>query len=139
MKKEVKKFLAKVVTAAMLLSTVVGIGTTPEKSAKAAELSSYLNMEFGIKYTGQTTAEVNSTGDAWNIQYFNVADSAYASGDVFYVSCKISGASNFKQVAVQSSANNWDWNSAPKKWTNSGTANNTVVAGKITEIGRAHV
>lgn len=132
MKKEVKKFLAKVVTAAMLLSTVVGIGTTPEKSAKAAELSSYLNMEFGIKYTGQTTAEVNSTGDAWNIQYFNVADSAYASGDVFYVSCKISGASNFKQVAVQSSANNWDWNSAPKKWTNSGTANNTVVAGKIT-------
>lgn len=131
MKKQVKRFLAKVVTAAMLLSTVASIGVTPEKSVKAAELSSYLNMEFGIKYTGQTTAEVNSTGDAWNIQYFNVTDSAYESGDVFYVSCKISGASNFKQIAIQSSANNWDWSSAPKKWTNSGTADNTVVAGKI--------
>lgn len=129
MNKRVRKFLAKVVTTAMLLSTVVGIGT--EKSAKAADLSSYLNMEFGIKYTAQTTAEVNSSGDAWNIQYFNVADSAYETGDEFYVSCKISGASNFKQIAMQSSVNNWDWNSAPKKWSESGTADNTVVAGKI--------
>lgn len=129
MKKTVRKVLAKVVTAAMLLSTVVGIGTA--KSAKAADLSSYLNMEFGIKYTGQTTAEVNSSGDAWNIQYFNVADSAYETGDEFYVSCKISGASNFKQIAMQSSVNNWDWTSAPKKWSNSGTADNTVVAGKM--------
>ena len=108
------------------------MGNAPQKSAKAADLSSYLNMEFGIKYTGQATAEANSTEDAWNIQYFNVADSAYASGDVFYVSCKVSGASNFKQVAIQSSANNWDWSSAPKKWTDAGTADNTVIAGKIT-------
>lgn len=132
MKKGVKRLLAKVVTFAMIVSTAAGIGFAPEKSAKAADLSSYLNMEFGIKYTGETNAVKNDAGDAWDIQYFNVADSAYESGDVFYVSCKVSGASNFKQVAIQSSANNWDWSAAPKKWSESGTANDTVVAGKIT-------
>lgn len=132
MKKRVTRLFAKVLTFAMIMSTAAGIGFAPEKSAKAADLSSFLNVEYGIKYTGQRNAEKNDAGNAWNIQYFNVADSAFETGDVFYVSCKVSGASNFKQVAIQSSANNWDWNSAPKKWTESGTANNTVVAGKIT-------
>lgn len=131
MKMMVKRFTARVVAVAMVLMTVASIGMAPGKSAKAAELSSYLNMEFGIKYTGQTVAKANSDQTAWEIGYFNVADSAYEVGDVFYVSGKISGASNFKQVAMQSSVNNWNWNAAPKKWSNDGTANDTVVAGKM--------
>lgn len=130
MKKGIKKFLAGA-AAAMLLTTVAGVGVTPQKEARAAELSSYLNMEYGIKYTGQAVAASNAAGDTWSIEYFNVADSAYQTGDVFYVSCKVSGASNFKQIALQSSANNWNWDAAPKKWTENGTADNTVVAGKI--------
>lgn len=131
MKKRMKRVTAKVVAVAMVMMTVAGIGRGPAKSAKAAELSSYLNMEYGIKYTGQTDAKKNSEANAWSIEYFNVADSAYAEGDVFYFSGKISGASNFKQVAIQSSVNNWNWDAAPKKWTDAGTADDTVVAGKV--------
>lgn len=131
MKMMVKRFTARVVAVAMVLMTVASIGMAPGKSAKAAELSEYLNMEFGIKYTGQVVATADSDQTAWEIGYFNVADSAYEEGDVFYVSGKISGASNFKQVAMQSSVNNWNWNAAPKKWSNDGTANDTVVAGKM--------
>lgn len=131
MKMMVKRFTARVVAVAMVLMTVASIGMAPEKSAKAAELSEYLNMEFGIKYTGQTVAKVNAEETAWDIGYFNVADSAYEKGDVFYISGKISGATNFKQVAMQSSVNGWDWSAAPKKWSNDGTEDDTVVAGKV--------
>lgn len=132
MKKQVKRFFAKVVTAAMLMGTVAGVGFVPEKTVSAAQLSEYKNVEFGIKYTGQTKAVKNASGDAWSIEYFNVTNSAFETGDTFFVSTKISGASNFKQVAVQSSVNNWDWAGAPKKWTEAGTADNTVVSGMVT-------
>ncbi len=131
MKTRLKRVTAKVAAVAMVMMTVASIGRGPAKSAKAAGLSKYLNMEYGIKYTGQTDAKKNSEGNAWNIEYFNVANSAYAEGDVFYVSGKISGASNFKQVAIQSSVNNWNWDAAPKKWTEAGTADDTLVAGKV--------
>lgn len=132
MKKQVKRFFAKVVTAAMLMGTVAGVGFVPEKTVSAAQLSEYKNVEFGIKYTGQTKAVKNASGDAWSIEYFNVTNSAFETGDTFFVSTKISGASNFKQVAMQSSVNNWDWAGAPKKWTEAGTADNTVVSGMVT-------
>lgn len=132
MKKQVKRFFAKVVTAAMLMGTVAGVGFVPEKTVSAAQLSEYKNVEFGIKYTGQTKAVKNASGDAWSIEYFNVTNSAFETGDTFFVSTKISGASNFKQVAMQSSVNNWDWAGAPKKWTEAGTADDTVVSGMVT-------
>lgn len=131
MRKGVKKFTARIVAVVLVLVTVASVGMVSGKNAKAAELSSYLNMEFGIKYTGQTVAKADSSKSAWSIEYFNVADSAYEKGDVFYISGKISGASNFKQVAMQSSVNNWDWAAAPKKWSDDGTADGTVVAGKV--------
>lgn len=129
--KSVKKFTAKFVAVAMVVLTAAGVGVTPEKHVNAAELSSYLNVEYGIKYTGETDAKVNSAGNAWDIQYFNVANSAFETGDAFYVSAKISGASNFKQVAIQTGLNNWDWSSAPKRWSETGIADDTVVAGKV--------
>lgn len=131
MKMMVKRFTARVVAVAMVLMTVASIGMAPGKSAKAAELASNLYMDFGIKYTGQVVATADSDQTAWSIEYFNVTDSAYEVGDAFYLSAKISGASNFKQVAMQSSVNNWNWNAAPKKWSNDGTADGTVVAGKV--------
>ena len=130
MKSLLKKTTAKVAVFAMLLSVVpVSI---PAKESKAAELSPYLNVEYGIQYTGERTAQANADGTAWSIEYFNVANSAYETGDEFYISTKVSGAENFKQVAIQSSVNGWDWAAAPKKWSGDGTANDTVIAGKVT-------
>lgn len=129
--RRVKKFTAKFIAVAMVVLTAAGIGVTPEKQVNAAELSSYLNVEYGIKYTGETDAKLNSAGNAWDIQYFNVANSAFETGDAFYVSAKISGASKFKQVAIQTGVNNWDWSSAPKRWSETGIADDTVVAGKV--------
>lgn len=131
MKMMVKRFTARVVAVAMVLMTVASIGMAPGKAAKAAELASNLYMDFGIKYTGQVVATADADQTAWSVEYFNVTDSAYEEGDAFYLSAKISGASNFKQVAMQSSVNNWDWSAAPKKWSSDGTANDTVVAGKV--------
>lgn len=131
MKMMVKRFTARVVAVAMVLMTVASIGMAPGKAAKAAELASNLYMDFGIKYTGQVVATADADQTAWSIEYFNVTDSAYEVGDAFYLSAKISGATNFKQVAMQSSVNNWNWNAAPKKWSNDGTADGTVVAGKV--------
>lgn len=131
MRKSLERVTAGFLAVIMVLMMAAGVGMFPAKSAKAAELSSYLNMEFGIKYTGTTAAKANDGMTAWNIEYFNVANSAFEEGDVFYVSTKISGASNFKQVAMQSSVNNWNWNAAPKKWSDNGTADGTVVAGKM--------
>lgn len=129
--RHVKKFTAKVIAVAMVVLTAAGLGVKPEKQVNAAELSSYLNVEYGIKYTGETDAKANSAGSAWDIQYFNAANSAYKTGDIFYVSVKLSGVSNFKQAAIQTSVNNWDWSSAPKKWSDDGIADGTVVAGKV--------
>lgn len=131
MKKQVKRFFAKAVTVAMLMGTVAGVGFVPEKTVSAAQLPTHKNVEFGIKYTGQMKAVKSETAEAWSIEYFNVTDSAYETGDTFFVSAKISGASNFKQVAMQSSVNGWDWASAPKKWTEAGTADDTLVSGMV--------
>lgn len=132
MKKGFKKFLAKTVAVAMLMGTVTGIGVVPEKAVNAAQISEFKNVEFGIKYSGQVKTVESESGSAWSAEYFNVKDSAFETGDTFYVSAKISGASNFKQVAVQSNVNGWDWAGAPKKWTEAGTADGTVVSGLIT-------
>lgn len=131
MKRILKKHVAKIVVFAMVLTTVTGF--TLVKEAKADEpLSEYLNMEYGIKYSGTTEAVPDEAGTAWNIQYFNVEDSAYSEGDEFYVSCTFSGASEFQQIAMQSSVNDWNWDAAPKIWANTGVTDGTVVAGKIT-------
>ncbi|MCM1245776.1 MAG: endo-1,4-beta-xylanase [Roseburia sp.] len=132
MKKGFKKFLAKTVAVAMLMGTVTGIGVVPEKAVNAAQISEFKNVEFGIKYSGQVKTVESESGSAWSAEYFNVKDSAFETGDTFYVSAKISGASNFKQVAVQSNVNGWDWAGAPKKWTEAGIADGTVVSGLIT-------
>ncbi|MCH5253057.1 MAG: hypothetical protein J1F22_08830 [Lachnospiraceae bacterium] len=125
-----KKHLAKSIIFAMLLLTVAEC--TPIKKAAAADLSPYLNMDFGIKYSGETIATANEEETVWNIEYFNVADSSFKEGDEFYISCEISGAWHFKQIAIQSSANNWNWNTSPKKWSNDGFADTAIVAGKVT-------
>ncbi|MCH5253059.1 MAG: hypothetical protein J1F22_08840 [Lachnospiraceae bacterium] len=134
MKTPVRRHLAKIVVFAMMLSTAVGF--TPAKKAAAADLSQYLNVEYGIKYSGETIATVNEDETAWSVEYFNVVDSSFKEGDEFYISCGISSTKNntldFKQIAIQSSANNWDWNAAPKKWSEGGFEGTTVVAGKIT-------
>lgn len=131
MKRILKKHVAKIVVFAMVLTTVTGF--TLVKEAKADEpLSEYLNMEYGIKYSGTTEAVPDEAGTAWNIQYFNVENSAYSEGDEFYVSCTFSGASEFQQIAMQSSVNDWNWDAAPKIWANTGVTDGTVVAGKIT-------
>lgn len=131
MKVKARNVIAKVIAFAMIVSTVSGVGLIPEKTASAADLSQYKNVEFGIKYQGQVEAKANENGNAWSIEYFNVKDSAFQNGDVFFVSCKVSGAGNFKQVAIQSGVNNWDWNSAPKRWVENGIADDTLVAGKV--------
>ena len=125
----IKKTLARLLVFAMLLTTAAGF--VPAKNVAAAPLSQYLNVEYGIKYTGERAAVRNDAGNAWSIEYFNVADSAFQTGDVFFVSCKISGATSFKQACIQSGANNWDWNTAPKTWVENGIADNTTVCGKI--------
>lgn len=131
MKRILKKHVAKIVVFAMVLTTVTGF--TLVKEAKADEpLSEYLNMEYGIKYSGTTEAVPDEAGTAWNIQYFNVENSAYSEGDEFYVSCTFSGASEFQQIAMQSSVNDWNWDAAPKIWANTGVTDGTVLAGKIT-------
>lgn len=131
--KRVKRITAKFVAVAMVMLTAAGIGIMPEKPVNAAEpLSSYKNVEYGIKYTGKVDAEENTAANAWDIQYFTVPDKTFETGDVFYLSAKISGASSFKQAAIQTSVNNWDWSSAPKKWSEDGIADGTVVAGMVT-------
>ena len=124
-----KKALAKLVVVAMLITTAAGFA--PAKNVAAAALSEYLNMEFGIKYTGERAAVKNEAGNAWSIEFFNVADSAFQAGDVFFVSCKVSGAASFKQACVQSGVNNWDWATAPKTWANDGIADGTTVCGNM--------
>ena len=130
MKVSMKKHLAKIVVFVMLLTTAAGF--TPAKKAAAADLSQYLNMEYGIKYTGERMAKANTEKTAWDIGYFNVLDSAYKKGDEFYVSCTIQGAFQFKQIAMQSDVNNWDWAAAPKVWADEGFQDAVTVAGKIT-------
>lgn len=125
----IKKTLARLLVFAMLLTTAAGFA--PAKNVAAAPLSQYLNVEYGIKYTGERAAVRNEAGNAWSIEYFNVPDSAFQTGDVFFVSCKISGATSFKQACIQSGANNWDWNTAPKTWVENGIADDTTVCGKI--------
>lgn len=124
-----KKALAKLVVVAMLITTAAGFA--PAKNVAAAALSEYLNMEFGIKYTGERAAVKNEAGNAWSIEFFNVADSAFQAGDVFFVSCKVSGAASFKQACVQSGVNNWDWATAPKTWANDGIADGTTFSAVI--------
>lgn len=131
MKRFLKKHVAKILVLAMVFTTVTGF--TLVKEAKADEpLSEYLNMEYGIKYSGPAKAVPDEAGTAWNIQYFNVEKSAYNVGDEFYVSCTFSGASKFQQIAIQSDVNNWAWDAAPKIWSDTGVTDGTVVAGKIT-------
>lgn len=60
-----KKALAKLVVVAMLITTAAGFA--PAKNVAAAALSEYLNMEFGIKYTGERAAVKNEAGNAWSI------------------------------------------------------------------------
>lgn len=130
MKVSMKKYLAKIVVFVMLLTTATGFA--PAKKAAAADLSQYLNMEYGIKYTGEVTAKENAENAAWDIGYFNVLNSAYKKGDEFYVSCTIDGAEPFKQIAIQSDVNNWDWAAAPKVWSDDGFLDAVTVAGKFT-------
>lgn len=130
MKLTIKRHLAKLVVFALLFLTAAGF--TPAKKAAAADLSEFLNMEFGIKYSGTRNAVANEEKSAWNIEYFNVLNSAYKEGDEFYISCTVSGASQFKQVAIQSDVNNWNWAAAPKVWSEEGLSNGTVIAGKVT-------
>ena len=126
----VKKQMARFMVFAMLLTTAVGF--VPAQKTKAANLSEYKNMEFGIKYTGTTEAVANEAGDTYNIEYFNVKNSKYEEGDTFYISVKVSGAKDFQQVGIPSAINNWSWSSSPTVWADNGIADGTVVSGKVT-------
>ncbi|MCH5266256.1 MAG: endo-1,4-beta-xylanase [Lachnospiraceae bacterium] len=126
----VKKQMARFMVFAMLLTTAVGF--VPAQKTKAADLSEYKNMEFGIKYTGAAKAVANEAKDTYNIEYFNVKNSKYEEGDTFYISVKVSGAKDFQQVGIPSAINNWSWSSSPTAWADNGIEDGTVVSGKVT-------
>lgn len=129
MKRFLKKHVAKILVLAMVLTTVVGFA--PAKAVTGETLPDEKNIEFGVKYSGEVEATLNEEKTAYDIQFFNVADSAFNAEDEFYVSCTFDGAEAFKQIAIQSDVNDWDWAAAPKVWSDTGVTSGTVVAGKI--------
>lgn len=127
----------KMVTVVMLvLSMVLSSSLYVKNEAKAAELPSNLAISFGEKYNGTVNAVYNSEANAYAIEYFDV-NNAFSTGDTFYISFGISGAKNFKQIAVQGSHNDYDWNAAPKSWVDNGIDNGTNISGilKATKNG----
>lgn len=127
----VKMRRVRAITFMLLMVGVFGGILLTSSSSQAAQLSRYMSINSGVKYSGTKSLTLTSSNTVGTLQYFSVNNSIFTSGDLYYLSFKISGASDFKQLAVQSNLNNWDWNSAQKVWNEDGITDGTVVAGVV--------
>ncbi len=133
MKKTTRRYFSSVLALAMALSTILGLSMY----VKAAELPFPSNPISGnvLSVTDEYTGSLpftwaNTYGDAWSSDYMNF-DYNYAQGEKFLVSFTLNNADLFQQVAVQCSANNWDWAGAAKIYRSGGIPTGMRFAGII--------
>ncbi len=134
MKKHLRRRVANVLSLVMLLSSVLSFALVPSGNADAANpkvpLPNDWDLDYNEDYYGSVNAIYDATANAWFVEYFNVEQS-FNEGDLFHVSFSVAGAAEFKQVALQSSLDGWDFAKAPKKWNDNGIANGTKIEGII--------
>ncbi len=95
-------------------------------------------VDFDTSYAEAFTATVDSGNpDVFYVEYFNVTDSPVVAGEEYVILAKFSGVSAFKQVAIQSSINEWDWAGAAKKWDDNGVQDGSVIGGLFTATADA--
>ncbi len=106
MKKQTKKYTAKVLTIIILFITALSFPINHPSTAKAAHLlPSSLSLELNKKYSGSVQALYDQSIDAWSVRYFNV-ETEYKPDDFFLISFEIEGIDDFTSVTMQNSADN---------------------------------